>query len=797
MTDWNTQLGLSDLEQQYGLPAGLLASQLHAESGGNPDAISPKGAVGLFQFMPQTAKQYGIDPTDPMQSAHGAAIMMSDLTKQFGGDISKAVAAYNWGSGNLSKHGLENAPPETAQYVQKVLGGLHSSPQTAPTMETSDILVGGDSGDNNLQNSDVDKMNKEELEAELAKLEPDIGVSPADENSDIDGMGKDELEAELNKLQGNQPEESLSDRFLRPLKDTGNAIKEEYQAGAKKFYQPFPQPTGHIGQDLLTGLEDPLKRSMGAIQAGSSIITGPARGLLGNPLSHAAQSAGMSPLNAKRFIEQPVELAANVLAPMGAAKYGPEIANLGKSLMNTAIMKDTTSMGGPVSNIAAKIGQNETLQTLKSGKNARDFDAVDETTDNLSKNTNAAYENADAAGAVLTPEASINAGNTVRTDVEKAIDSELDPKLHSQTEAALNLFNKKAEKGLTIQSIENTRKQLGRIAYGKTTSPEDAFAAKHAINSLDNVSESMEANPDMLVSGSPDAVAALKEARYASTIERRHSEIADIVRKAAGNPNKLQTEFAKLYNNQKKFNSYAPDEQEMIKKMTNPSFWNKTLKTVGYAGFGGGHSTVPVLETLSAPWNPSAIPSLATGTAANVTRNYLARGQTENLLKSIAGKSRPIAVSTKAAASGGNKTSPKMLTYSPTPPPATNIISDSNQSAKILSSEEQAALDARRAEEENLGFTPGVRAAQAKNNSPYSGVKTSEKNPRQIRPTDKMHSYYDPSKDVMIDENGDIIDLPDIELPEVKKFKKGGKAKKKPVELPPLNSYVRKLMTSN
>lgn len=117
-------LDLSALEQQHGLPPGLLQSVMAAESGGNPNAVSPKGAQGLFQFMPQTAKAYGINPLDPQQAAVGAARMYGDLSKQFGGDVPSMLAAYNWGSGNLNKKGLQNAPKETRDYIQRVQSGM-------------------------------------------------------------------------------------------------------------------------------------------------------------------------------------------------------------------------------------------------------------------------------------------------------------------------------------------------------------------------------------------------------------------------------------------------------------------------------------------------------------------------------------------------------------------------------------------------------------------------------------------------------------------------------------------------
>ncbi|EOI1370233.1 TPA: transglycosylase SLT domain-containing protein [Serratia marcescens] len=118
---------LSKLEETFGLPAGLLRSMVITESGGDPQAVSKAGAKGPFQFMPGTAKDFGLvgdDVFDPEKSAHAAARYMSQLLKMFDGDLGKALAAYNWGQGNVERKGLGAAPQETREYVPKVLSNL-------------------------------------------------------------------------------------------------------------------------------------------------------------------------------------------------------------------------------------------------------------------------------------------------------------------------------------------------------------------------------------------------------------------------------------------------------------------------------------------------------------------------------------------------------------------------------------------------------------------------------------------------------------------------------------------------
>lgn len=107
------------------VPMALLAAQLYAESGFNPFARSPAGAEGIAQFMPGTARAYGLsNPYDPAAAIDAQARMMSDLLKRFGGRIALALAAYNAGPAAVERAG--GLPPfaETRAYVARILGLL-------------------------------------------------------------------------------------------------------------------------------------------------------------------------------------------------------------------------------------------------------------------------------------------------------------------------------------------------------------------------------------------------------------------------------------------------------------------------------------------------------------------------------------------------------------------------------------------------------------------------------------------------------------------------------------------------
>lgn len=91
------------LEKRYGLPKNLLAALSMQESRGNVNAISPVGARGTMQFMPGTAKQYGVDVRSIASSADGAARYLRDLLKRYDNNIVKALTAYHSGEGNVNK----------------------------------------------------------------------------------------------------------------------------------------------------------------------------------------------------------------------------------------------------------------------------------------------------------------------------------------------------------------------------------------------------------------------------------------------------------------------------------------------------------------------------------------------------------------------------------------------------------------------------------------------------------------------------------------------------------------------
>lgn len=107
--------------EKFSVDPALVRAIIHAESNFNANARSPKGARGLMQLMPGTAREVGVsDPTVPSQNIHGGVQYLAGLLAQYRGNISLAAAAYNAGPGAVDKYG--GIPPyaETRVYVQRV-----------------------------------------------------------------------------------------------------------------------------------------------------------------------------------------------------------------------------------------------------------------------------------------------------------------------------------------------------------------------------------------------------------------------------------------------------------------------------------------------------------------------------------------------------------------------------------------------------------------------------------------------------------------------------------------------------
>lgn len=122
-----------------GVPAWLALSIAQRESGFDNSAVGAAGEIGIFQLMPSTAAQLGVDPTDPTQNIAGGVAYIAQMLRTFGGDTQKAAAAFNCGPACVAQavsiggaNWAAHIPSSTQSYVAGVTGSLPSLSAASP-----------------------------------------------------------------------------------------------------------------------------------------------------------------------------------------------------------------------------------------------------------------------------------------------------------------------------------------------------------------------------------------------------------------------------------------------------------------------------------------------------------------------------------------------------------------------------------------------------------------------------------------------------------------------------------------
>ena len=123
---------------RHGLPADLIRAVIQAESGFNPRAVSPKGAMGLMQLMPATARELGVlDPFHPGDNIRGGVSYLAGLMTRYGQNVELALAAYNAGPASVERYGAVPPYRETQNYVKRITG---ASKPTVPVAKPQSVI---------------------------------------------------------------------------------------------------------------------------------------------------------------------------------------------------------------------------------------------------------------------------------------------------------------------------------------------------------------------------------------------------------------------------------------------------------------------------------------------------------------------------------------------------------------------------------------------------------------------------------------------------------------------------------
>jgi len=332
-------LKLSMLEKQHGLPSGLLKNVMTAESAGDPNAVSPKGAMGYFQFMPQTAAEYGVqDPTNFDQSATGAARMYADLSRKYNGDLPSMLAAYNWGQGNVDRKGLDNAPAETRGYIAKIMGAIGDA--IVPPANAADL-----SGYSDEQLMQIAAQGKKDVSQMTADEELAHAGVPVNE-PDLSGYSDEEL---MKIAQGvNQKQAAPQEEISLPEAMASNLAEGLTSGFAKKAVAGLVSGiSGAPYEQVLQAATDRLAqgRAQHPYAAGINDVLGSIGGLLGGGYALAGQAPKAASALAEFAKLHPY------LAGMGGGAVAGAARSAGDSVGSTDVASDM--LGGAVRGLAA------------------------------------------------------------------------------------------------------------------------------------------------------------------------------------------------------------------------------------------------------------------------------------------------------------------------------------------------------------------------------------------------------------------------------------------------------------
>lgn len=270
---------------------------------------------------------------------------------------------------------------------------------------------------------------------------------------------------------------------------------------------------------------------------------------------------------------------------------------------------------------------------------ARNGDKLDKAISSMKEKSAQSYQKMRSNGAEFSPQASQNILNKISTTLSS--DGRLNPKLHDKTLAVFEeIQNDIGSNNLSLEGLDQWRQVLGDIASNQT----DKVNARKAGLMIDAIDESVGAlKHSDLSKGSRAAVDALNSARKQWASARKFEMVADVLKRADGDPNKIKSGLKSLLNSKKAVRGFSPAEYKSLQNAARYTSGEGIIKAIGKFGFDlgtsqtMGNTALPVLSGLAVGASNGglgvAVPVI--GTAARVGQKMLARGKAEDLLKVI------------------------------------------------------------------------------------------------------------------------------------------------------------------
>lgn len=365
------------------------------------------------------------------------------------------------------------------------------------------------------------------------------------------------------------------------------------------------------------------------------------QGVIGNiaaPINEGIKSAvGMIPQGVKDVMVNPAVQDAFSGIGNHVQAYLADKPNLARDLQSLSNVAAVVPAVEPMANVARGAADYTAsgIGNVAKGVTARTGDALDAATEKMYQNYSDNYQKMRDIGAHMNGESANTLANSVNGAVK---DTDIVPELYPKTAAVIQRINEKAADGsLSLNHLDQYRRMLN-----KASASEDSYTAGAVRNAIDTHVNGLTGSD--LTNGSTDAVAALNDARKSYQQASKFEDVANIVKSANGDANKIKAKMTTFMNNKNNTLGWTEDEIQAGKEAANLSPVEGVSKLLGKFGFdfgGGGNvgsgfaALVGGASMAGAAGTGAGVAVPVVGTIARQGQKWLARGKAENLLQTL------------------------------------------------------------------------------------------------------------------------------------------------------------------